>query len=142
MCAGASSAASGLVNGRGGADHCRIEEFSPVSAAKRAQYAQDDTDTETCLCISCDATPAIDQDLLACVCVCVEEPAGSVVFLCEISIRNNFIAYCSPETAILSVASITAALSVKPPRAALHHNTRNKHTHTHTLRRCSSSLCQ
>ncbi|KAL0175323.1 hypothetical protein M9458_031291, partial [Cirrhinus mrigala] len=65
MCAGATSAPSGLVNGRGGADRCRIEEFSPVGAAKRAQYAQDDTDTETCLCISCDATPAIDQDLLA-----------------------------------------------------------------------------
>ncbi|KAL1260390.1 hypothetical protein QQF64_008217 [Cirrhinus molitorella] len=58
------SAASGLANVRGGADHCRIEEFIPVSAAKRAQYAKDDTDTETCLCISCDATPAIDQDLL------------------------------------------------------------------------------
>ncbi len=48
------------------------------------------------------------------------------MFLCEISIRNNFIAYCSLETMILSVSSITAGLSVEPPRAA------PQHTHTHT----------
>ncbi len=119
----------------------------PVSADL---YAQDETDTEAWLYISCDATPAIDQDLCVCVvcvcvcvvvcvvcvlcvwcvcvvCVCVKEPAGSVVFLCEISIRNNFIAYCSLETMILSVSSITAGLSVEPPRAA------PQHTHTHTV---------